>query len=771
VIITEDQRVIAGRYRLTAPIGSGGAGVVWRARDMLLDREVAVKEIVRFAAAGRDAPDETYQRTLCEARAAARIRHRGVAAVYDVISEAGCPHIVMELIEGRSLAQVIEEEGPLALSRAAHIGRQVLAALTAGHAAGVLHRDLKPANVLVTPSCRAVLTDFGVASVTGTASMTQTGIVLGTPSYLAPERAQGQAATPAADMWSLGALLYAVVSGQGPYDGYDGAVATLAAIVTQDPPGLAVGGPVSGIIRALLNRDPRRRPGAAETALVLDEAADGFPPDEPARSTAPVYEPPPAEPPATAAAPQERMAVTEPSAAKLAEVPVTEARPEEDQLVTAPLVTAALVTAPSDTTRQAPGPRTVPPELSPGPSIARRNRSRSRRRRRTILVAGAAAVTAAALIATTLTFLNGSAHPSAAHPSAAHADAALAGAPSPVPAVQEEFRVAAALNADGSPEVFARARNGTLMADHFVYGSWSGWTNLPGGHVFTGVPAVARSHDGRLVVVARTASGKLAYLWQAAPGSGSWDGPVALGLRLTSSDPAVIAGPGGHLEVFARLSDDTLGTASQLGATATSRWSGWASLGGKLAGPPVVAVNSDGDPEVFALGTDASLVHDYFDNGSWQHWGALPGGRVFTGVPSVGTNFDGRLEVFARTSSGGLEHVWQLPGGPGRWGGPLVLINGIVSDPAVYNTVGGRIEAFAVAPDGSVVHTWQDQVKAGTGWSPPASIGGDSRGVPVPVRTGGQSEVFVRMSGGTIAWDRQAASLNWSGWSGLGGSF
>ncbi len=767
MIVTEGQRVIVDRYRLTVQIGSGGVGVVWRARDDLLDREVAVKEIVRLDT-DRDAPDEIYQRTLVEARAAARIRHPAVAAVYDVISEAGRAYIVMELVEGRSLAQVIEEEGPLAVHRVADIGRQVLAALTAGHAAGVLHRDLKPANILVTPSGRAVLTDFGIASVAGNPSMTQTGVVLGTPSYLAPERAQGQAATPAADMWSLGATLYAAVSGQGPYDGYDGAVATLAAITTQDPPGLPVGGPVSEIIRALMNRDPLRRPGAPEIVLILEEAADGLSRDDLAWNAAPVSGAPVAEPPAASGPPLTRMPVTEPSA-PVTEVPVTEPRPGEDRLVTVPLAAG-----PPAGTRQPPWPRTVTSGTSSAPSVIRRDRSRPPRqggRRRTAVAAGAAAaaVTAAAVLVTTLTLVHGSGRPGAAR--AAIAPPSPLGATTPVPAVREEFRVTAAVNADGSPELFARARNGSLMADHLVNGAWSGWRNLPGGHVFTGVPAVASSRDGRLVVIAGTVSGKLAYLWQSAPGSGYWRGPVALGSRLTSSDPAVIALPDGHLEVFARLGDHSLGTASQLGGPAASRWSGWVSLGGSLAGPPVVALNSDGDPEVFALDADGSLVHGYFDNGSWQGWGALPGGRVFAGVPSVGTNFDGRLEVFARTSSGALEHVWQLPAHPGRWGGPLVLMNGIVSDPAAYSTVGGRIETFAVAPDGRVLHSWQNQVRAGTGWSSPVPIGGASDGVPVPVRAGDQSEVFVRMPGGAIAWDRQSASLSWSGWYGLGGSF
>jgi hypothetical protein len=773
VIVTEGQRVIADRYQLITQIGSGGVGVVWRARDTLLDREVAVKEIVRPGAAGQDAAGETYQRTLTEARAAARIRHRGVAAVYDVISDSNHPCIVMELIEGRPLAQVIEEDGALPPRRVADIGRQLLAALTAGHAVGVLHRDLKPANVLITPSGRAVLTDFGIASVAGNPSITQAGVVLGTPSYLAPERAQGQTATPAADIWSLGATLYAAVSGQGPYDGYDGAIATLAAITTQDPPGLAVGGPLSRIILALMSRDPIGRPGAREAALTLEEAAQGFSAREPVHRLA---REPVDEPARSRVTPLARGPVTQPSA-PLAEVTVAGAGPDQDRLVTAPVAVGPAVA----TLRT----RVGEPRISPDPAPVRRGSGRDRPRRRgrlghrrwPVVLAAAAAVAVGGLVAVTLMVLTASAPvPRSAHlaGSARHlpADAGLAFAGmSPVPAVQEEFRVTSAVNADGTPELFARTRNGSLMAGQFSADVWSGWKTLPGGHIYTGVPAVTRSNDGRLVVVARTTSGMLAYLWQSVPGSTYWHGPVAIGSRLTSSDPAVIALPDGRLEVFARLGDDSVGTATQLGTTAASGWSNWSSLGGDIAGPPVVALNSDGDPELFAVDAYGGLANSYFEDGSWQSWAELPGGRVFTGVPSVGTNFDGRLEVFATTSSGTLEHVWQLPSDRDSWGGPLVLMTGIVGDPAVYNTVGGRIEAFAVTRYGNVVHAWQLQAMAGTGWSTPASIGGDCAGVAVPVRVSDQSDVFIRTPGGTIDWNHESASLSWSGWSSIGGSF
>jgi hypothetical protein len=743
VILTEGQHIIADRYQLTAQIGCGGVGVVWRAWDMLLDREVAVKEIMRPEAAGPETSAEVHERTLREARAAARIRHSGAAAVYDVISEAGRPYIVMELIEGRSLAQVIEEDGPLALAKVADIGCQVLAALTAGHAAGVLHRDLKPANVIVTASGRAVLTDFGIASVSGNPSMTQAGVVWGTPCYLAPERARGEPATPETDMWSLGATLYAAVSGRGPYDGHEGVPATLAAILNQEAPELVGFGPLPDLIRALMDHDPRRRPSPAETAQVLAEAAGDSSWSAASRRVIPAQD-------ADGAVPN------------LALVPPDRTPDVAPEGSSGGFLAAVMTEVITDDDHGQPR----------SPAQERRPRRSGHGRWAIPLIAGAAVAVIAAAV---LVLHRPAHHPAAAHPAAVHpapAAPGFAAIGTPVAAVQTEFRVTATTGPDGSPVLLARARDGALMANRLTSGSWSGWTSLPGGKVYTGIPAVLKSRgDGRLFVVARTASGRLAFLWQSAPGSGSWNGPVALGWESTSSDPTMVQWPDGHLEVFVRLGDGSLGTTSQLGATVTSGWSAWSSLGGSLAGPPAVALDSSGDPQVFAVSSYGSLMRKYFEDGAWQSWEALPGGYEFTGVPAVGTNFDGRLEVFARTSSGALVHVWQIPRHPDLWGGPAVLLAGVTGDPSAYSTVGGRIEAFAAALDGSVRHTWQVQVRAGTSWSQPASIGGDSASAPVPVRSVRQSEVFVRTPDGAIAWIQQNASMSWSDWSSLGGSF
>ncbi|GAA3109784.1 hypothetical protein GCM10020254_64750 [Streptomyces goshikiensis] len=221
--MTEDMagggRVLAGRYRLLGPLGRGGMGIVWRARDEVLGREVAVKEV--RAPAGLDQAEVTrmYRRLEREAWAAARVSHRGVVTVYDVATEDGRPWIVMELVRGLSLADVLEAEGPLTPQRAAHFGEQVLAALRSAHEAGVLHRDVKPANVLVANDGRVVLSDFGIASLEGSSAITMTGEVIGSPEFTAPERALGRDPGPGSDLWSLGVMLYQAVEGCPPSGG------------------------------------------------------------------------------------------------------------------------------------------------------------------------------------------------------------------------------------------------------------------------------------------------------------------------------------------------------------------------------------------------------------------------------------------------------------------------------------------------------------------------------------------------------------------------
>ncbi|MFG2879659.1 serine/threonine-protein kinase [Streptomyces sp. NPDC048337] len=251
-------RLLAGRYRLGAVLGKGGMGTVWRAQDETLGRTVAVKELRFSTGVDEDEKRRLITRTLREAKAIARIRSGGAVTVYDVVDEDGRPWIVMELIEGPSLAEFIRENGPLTPHRAAEVGLAVLDVLRAAHGQGILHRDVKPSNVLIAASGRVVLTDFGIAQVEGDPSVTSTGMLVGAPSYISPERARGYKPGPPADMWSLGGLLYAAVEGVPPYD-KGSALATLTAVMTEpvDPPKNA--GPLTEVIYGLLAKDPAHR--------------------------------------------------------------------------------------------------------------------------------------------------------------------------------------------------------------------------------------------------------------------------------------------------------------------------------------------------------------------------------------------------------------------------------------------------------------------------------------------------------------------------------
>ncbi|MCW1093131.1 serine/threonine protein kinase [Streptomyces sp. RS2] len=266
----DGERVIAGRYRLLSPLGEGGMGTVWRARDEVLRREVAVKEVRAPAGLPQTDVGRMYARLEREAWAAARITHPNVVTVYDVATDGGRPWIVMELVRGLSLADLLDAEGPLEPGRAALIGAEVLAALRAAHAAGVLHRDVKPANVLLANDGRVVLTDFGIARVEGSEALTMTGEVVGSPEFLAPERALGRTPGPASDLWSLGVLLYAAVEGVSPFR-QDTPLSTLRAIVDDELPPPHRAGALGPVVEGLLRKDPAGRlpADAAERELRL----------------------------------------------------------------------------------------------------------------------------------------------------------------------------------------------------------------------------------------------------------------------------------------------------------------------------------------------------------------------------------------------------------------------------------------------------------------------------------------------------------------------
>ncbi|WP_406370575.1 serine/threonine protein kinase [Streptomyces sp. NBC_00647] len=268
------ERVIAGRYRLLSPLGEGGMGTVWRARDEVLQREVAVKEVRAPAGLQSSEIERMYARLEREAWAAARISNRNVVTVYDVATQDGRPWIVMELIRGIALSDLLDAEGPLTPQRAAHIGAEVLAALRAAHEAGVLHRDVKPGNVLMANDGRVVLTDFGIATVEGSSALTMTGEVIGSPEFLAPERALGRTPGPESDLWSLGVLLYAAVEGNSPFR-QNTPLSTLRAIVDEPLPVPRRAGELAPVLEGLLAKDPAERTSADSAEQQLRVVAAG----------------------------------------------------------------------------------------------------------------------------------------------------------------------------------------------------------------------------------------------------------------------------------------------------------------------------------------------------------------------------------------------------------------------------------------------------------------------------------------------------------------
>ncbi|WP_329083679.1 serine/threonine-protein kinase [Streptosporangium sp. NBC_01469] len=264
--------LLAGRYRLVAGLGRGGMATVWRARDELLGRGVAVKEVVLPDHAGPER-EVLLERTMREARLAARLSHPNIAAVYDVVRADDRLWIVMQLVRSRNLAEVIAEEGPLPAPAIARVGLEVLSALEAAHAAGVMHRDVKPANILLTDDGHAILTDFGLATaVDEDVSLTRTGMVVGTPAYIAPERAGGVASSAESDLWSFGATLYAAAEGRSAF-GRSTALATLAAVLTADPEPFRHAGPLAPVITGLLDKDPARRTDVARARRQLGDVA------------------------------------------------------------------------------------------------------------------------------------------------------------------------------------------------------------------------------------------------------------------------------------------------------------------------------------------------------------------------------------------------------------------------------------------------------------------------------------------------------------------
>lgn len=343
--------MLAGRYRLVEPIGRGGMGKVWRAHDELLHRTVAVKELTAGLYVAQADRDVMHARTQKEARAAARIQHPAVVTVHDVLEHDDRPWIVMEYIDGPSLAEAAKAAGRIEPREAARIGLHVLGALRAAHAVGVLHRDVKPGNVLLAKDGRVLLTDFGIAAIEGDSSITRTGEIVGSIDYLAPERVTGGSPDPASDLWSLGATLYTAVEARSPFR-RTSPISSLQAVVNDEPPALRQAGALGPVITALLRKDPAERPSATEVEQLLLEAMEGREPKAaqayvPTRAVTSEELAPAQEQPDDAAAPAE-VAQTAPlpeppQPAATATAPVTPADPARGWLKRAAAV--ALVAA------------------------------------------------------------------------------------------------------------------------------------------------------------------------------------------------------------------------------------------------------------------------------------------------------------------------------------------------------------------------------------------------------------------------------------------
>ncbi|EPH41401.1 serine/threonine-protein kinase [Streptomyces aurantiacus] len=292
--------VLDGRFELLERLGSGGMGTVWRARDTVLHREVALKEVRPPGPESTgDASRVLRERVLREARALARVNHPHVVTIHHIVDMEPHPWLVMELLPGRTLQDLLEQR-TLPPREAARLGRELLSALRAAHAAGVLHRDIKPANVLLRePSPDrpdgvppAVLTDFGIAAVQGSTQLTATGDLIGSPEYIAPERVRGTGEGPAADLWSLGLVLYVAVEGVSPLRRAT-TLATLAAVLDEPVPPPVRSGPLAPALEALLVRDPQRRPDAARLDAMLAAVADGIEWQPTETAARPVPPPPP----------------------------------------------------------------------------------------------------------------------------------------------------------------------------------------------------------------------------------------------------------------------------------------------------------------------------------------------------------------------------------------------------------------------------------------------------------------------------------------------
>ncbi|SFR09376.1 Protein kinase domain-containing protein [Lentzea waywayandensis] len=273
--MTDDGRLVAGRYRLSQRIGSGAMGVVWTAHDERLHRTVAVKQLLLQPGLAEADTDEAKRRAMREGRIAARLQHPHAVAVYDVAEDDSQPWLIMEYLPSKSLSAVLSERGTLPPRDVASIGMQVASALAAAHNAGIVHRDIKPGNVLLGDDGTVKITDFGISRATGDVTVTATGMLAGTPAYLAPEVAKGYDPGSPSDVFSLGSTLYAAIEGEPPFGLSENTIALLHKVASGkvNPPRNA--GPLTALLMRLLRAEPEDRPTMAEARDALAAVANG----------------------------------------------------------------------------------------------------------------------------------------------------------------------------------------------------------------------------------------------------------------------------------------------------------------------------------------------------------------------------------------------------------------------------------------------------------------------------------------------------------------
>ncbi|WP_436501051.1 serine/threonine-protein kinase [Actinokineospora sp. HUAS TT18] len=274
--VAHGPRMVAGRYAILNELGRGGMGIVWLAEDTMIGRHVAIKELHLPEGVPHSERTTFEQRVLREARTAGRLNDPAVVTVYDVVQESGATYIVMELIQAPTLSDVVKERGPLPPDQVAKLADQLLSALDAAHQAGIVHRDVKPSNIMLAANGRVKLTDFGIAQSLDDPRLTSSGILIGSPSYMAPERIRGEEAGAPSDLWALGAVLFYAIEGYSPFERATTA-ATMHSILSEVPYLTRGQGALASVVTGLMINTPQARLTSGQARGLLSHVQTGPP--------------------------------------------------------------------------------------------------------------------------------------------------------------------------------------------------------------------------------------------------------------------------------------------------------------------------------------------------------------------------------------------------------------------------------------------------------------------------------------------------------------